>query len=898
MSTSGKIGGLSILTRVLIPLLVSAGCHFDTSGLPPAGFIISTGADIMRCPIANLPATAIISGPTTFSSIKNYGLVDNVWGTSGILWSLYVDFGANIHDVGILAGCTQLKTDRDDWAVDAADFLTVELSTDVQAVYVVYDARVDPLPSWLLDGARFSRVMDPKNPSQPAYLKVASNGQIINMGIWVAINLSHTHDKLNLPGNRYGNPGFSKVAPASPLMYVVFLRPLTAPDCSNPTFNKRDYRTACYTPYDSSQESEARQEAVQATTRDFQAKWGPDKQVRNVQINSCAWLGACTTTVYGSMLTIQPTDYSENSEVEFSSAVSTATVTIGEDTATTHMSGHLQFEYQLNSLAQMETMRINNFYLEGGDFDSRIGLVSNIVVGLLKACDAQCMDSAMPFGSPCRHYRVPVGTFLCTEGCVIDGDPLSFTTANEGALDIMLDAATRDFRIIGGPLHTTVAVDDENVPVDVSIDLTGHVLNYAPNAAAGSEGNPFAECSEQSNHTPMYLYAGQSFDVDETLPPGSYEWYEDYDLVTERLLGTGSLVIIPPHTLGYGIHRITLLVRDSYGVAATDTMEVEVRDTVPPTLNVPADIVIFQAAATAGPVQVEIGQATGSDTCDSRIRITHNAPAGGVFQPGQTDVTWVADDGRTNLTTKIQRVVIILLDESDTWLSKVKDGTLALSQALDQNRASLAVCTNMITCRGQLQLLLGSFNQFVELLGGLSVPAGQEATRNRIIENLRLSVAALREADAQLADVGDAGQAFERLAVAGERLATASGPLQTVVDLVDQSVPTSPRCFIATAAYGSDMASEVIALRRFRDSRLLPTRPGRFLVSVYYQVSPPIAAMIARHDSLRLLARLALRPVIASVTHPVAAIVCLVATAGLVLQRRRLSAVAYRCLWK
>jgi len=70
-------------------------------------------------------------------------------------------------------------------------------------------------------------------------------------------------------------------------------------------------------------------------------------------------------------------------------------------------------------------------------------------------------------------------------------------------------------------------------------------------------------------------------------------------------------------------------------------------------------------------------------------------------------------------------------------------------------------------------------------------------------------------------------------------------------------------CFIATAAYGSPIAPDVVLLSEFRDDVLLRSTLGPTLVSLYYFFSPPLASIVAYHDSFRRLARLILiRPIL------------------------------------
>ena len=67
-------------------------------------------------------------------------------------------------------------------------------------------------------------------------------------------------------------------------------------------------------------------------------------------------------------------------------------------------------------------------------------------------------------------------------------------------------------------------------------------------------------------------------------------------------------------------------------------------------------------------------------------------------------------------------------------------------------------------------------------------------------------------------------------------------------------------CFISTAAFGSEMSSEVETFRKFRNEFMARNTVGRFLVKSYYKLSPPVANLIKKNEAARATARLFLYP--------------------------------------
>jgi hypothetical protein len=115
-------------------------------------------------------------------------------------------------------------------------------------------------------------------------------------------------------------------------------------------------------------------------------------------------------------------------------------------------------------------------------------------------------------------------------------------------------------------------------------------------------------------------------------------------------------------------------------------------------------------------------------------------------------------------------------------------------------------------------------------------------------------------------------QAFDAAGNASAQSASVSATTQAAsVTTLPAPVTPAPQygevggvhCFIATAAYGSPMASDVRYLRAFRDQYLLTNKFGQWFVGQYYRLSPPLADELRAHESWRAVVRAALSPLVA-----------------------------------
>jgi hypothetical protein len=90
------------------------------------------------------------------------------------------------------------------------------------------------------------------------------------------------------------------------------------------------------------------------------------------------------------------------------------------------------------------------------------------------------------------------------------------------------------------------------------------------------------------------------------------------------------------------------------------------------------------------------------------------------------------------------------------------------------------------------------------------------------------------------------------------------GPIRVAeITTPKREFATVTPCFVATAAYGTPLASEISALRRFRDRYLASNMLGRVFVEAYTVLGPKLADIIRGSEALRAVSRVLLAPAVA-----------------------------------
>ncbi len=130
----------------------------------------------------------------------------------------------------------------------------------------------------------------------------------------------------------------------------------------------------------------------------------------------------------------------------------------------------------------------------------------------------------------------------------------------------------------------------------------------------------------------------------------------DGDILTYTWVWAGGTAsgINPVISLPLGKTVVTLTVNDPDGSKSLDTVEITIKDTTAPSLEIPADITIEQSDLAGTYVKLN---AAAKDICDSNIEITSSNP-GNIFPLGKTTVILTAIDDSGNSTSGSTSVTV------------------------------------------------------------------------------------------------------------------------------------------------------------------------------------------------------------------------------------------------
>ena len=247
-----------------------------------------------------------------------------------------------------------------------------------------------------------------------------------------------------------------------------------------------------------------------------------------------------------------------------------------------------------------------------------------------------------------------------------------------------------------------------------------------------------------------------------------------------------------------------------------------------------------------------------------------------------TDVVAVFVGGATNCAELTLTVIpnVFFASQCNTQFTDVFE----LSYRF-QNTGPNAAANIVISLSGNLdEIDLADSREIEELAAGAEI--------NGFFSSLLVCVRSDAVATYNIVVVNDTATSSDSiLSVSDDFEVLANPPPVVIPDPPVNPTPTPTTgggggCFIATAAYGSYMHPQVYKLREFRDSFLMQTSVGRDFISLYYKYSPPIAAVIADNQFLRIITRLFLTPIVFAVAFPLAGIFVLISL-GLAIQINR-----------
>lgn len=321
---------------------------------------------------------------------------------------------------------------------------------------------------------------------------------------------------------------------------------------------------------------------------------------------------------------------------------------------------------------------------------------------------------------------------------------------------------------------------------------------------------------------------------------------------------------------------------DVSNVGADPAVDVHVRDSLPPGLEIPAGMAAFPGSGTYDPVSGDwaVGDLPGGVSATLSIPAVINEPDPPTCIVNTAETSHEADANSAN----------------DRAMAAVRQpGT---ERCVDVTATLLNVFSGPITCGldGTLAVDVDVMNQGTDTAHNVVVRLAQSPV---IAPNLRFRHTTCAGARCTLAQLGP-GETVRLLAESDSFRNSQPRQLRLTLDVTSDDVDFAPgnnlvirdgsvrafddcapidigddvgavaaaSCFIATAAYGSALDPHVVTLRRFRDEHLRRSAAGRALIRFYVRHSPALAGVIARHEGLRIAARALLAPLVLLIVYP------------------------------
>lgn len=563
----------------------------------------------------------------------------------------------------IVKGTCLVRLPAKDSTSEAPDYLALSFQAPPDNVFIAFDRRAKTLPPWLqasflpVAGAILKSTERPKSgPGSPN----------VQYQIFEPKTPSAFASGASLGGNSLGT-GWAAEAGAQ---YLVFVRK-TQPSAANPGSYPITIEV-CATEAGASSDNGYQNARNQEPA--IVGKWAQDQKLpaggadptlsfqpqdcRAVYDNSaasdnvykiCGTADVVSDNVQSKTSGLVINAWPRTSTAFIDPARSSATIQALGASRTVPVGGPISFR-----IDEKSNLTIDEITLFAAPFSVKDATIGKISVGQRGSVLAVCADTPTPkpYGL-CGSYSVPAtDNAFAALGATVNGDPVFTPLINRQPIPVTVDFNNRIFKLGGGGIAGRIPTrDGSGIDVQLSLDVTGAFVNFAPVASTLEMKKKF-ECKD-GNRGLVVLDARASYDLDQGKATLLYKWVEDAGTPAERVLGDKDHFSAP---MNFGGHRITLSVEDDRSVVTSVTFDVEVVDPGIDRFEPPADVY----AVVKGPgAPVSIGQATASDDCSGHVKIRNNAPGMMLFPAGFTPVDWIFDDYRGNVAIRRQNVFVL-----------------------------------------------------------------------------------------------------------------------------------------------------------------------------------------------------------------------------------------------